>query len=294
MRAYGTTLYFHLTAAHNAGAFAMFTDVTPPGGGPPPHFHTAEDEWWFVLEGQPEFFDGDQWTSVAPGGSVFMPRHSLHAFRNTGDQPLRQIIHTSPAGFEEFFRKSEAEFQRAGGPDMKRIAAIGEKHGIFSPSLDPAYGARRGQPALSPVIAQPDAGRLLRAFGEEVTILLDGSQTGGNFTAFVENTPPGGGPPPHLHEREEEWFYVLEGCVSFLTQGAWMDAHPGDVVFAARNSVHTFKNNTSRPTRMLIHTSPSGFEEFFAEAAEEFARPGGPDLNRAVAIAGQRGIRFVE
>jgi hypothetical protein len=45
---------------------------------------------------------------------------------------------------------------------------------------------------------------------------------------------------------------------------------------------------------MLIHTAPSGFETFFAEAAEEFARPGGPDMNRAVAIAGKHGIRFVQ
>ena len=44
---------------------------------------------------------------------------------------------------------------------------------------------------------------------------------------------------------------------------------------------------------MLIHTSPSGFEKFFTQAAEEFAHPGGPDLNRAIAIAGNYGIRFV-
>ena len=45
---------------------------------------------------------------------------------------------------------------------------------------------------------------------------------------------------------------------------------------------------------MLIQTSPSGFEKFFAEAAEEFAKPGGPDMQRVVQIAEAHGIHFVE
>jgi quercetin dioxygenase-like cupin family protein len=293
LRAYDDTVALHLTGAQNGGAFTMFTDTTPPGGGPPPHFHTLEDEWWFVLAGQPEFFDGNRWNAVAPGGSVFMPRNSLHTFRNAGRGPLKQIIHTSPAGFENFFKRSHDEFQKAGGPDMKRLLEVGAEHGIHFPTLAPGAAAKRGQPTLAPVMVPPGTGQVLRAFGEEVTILLEGSQTGGQFTAFLEVTPPGGGPPPHFHEREHEWFYVLEGCVSFFTDGEWSDAHPGDVVFAPRQGVHTFKNNTGRPTRMLIHTAPSGFEKFFAEAAQEFARPGGPDMNRAVAIAGKYGIRFV-
>lgn len=292
--AYGDAVQFHLAGAHNGGAFTMFTDITPPGGGPPPHFHTLEDEWWFVLDGQPEFFDGAKWNPVAPSGSVFMPRDSLHTFRNAGSGPLKQIIHTSPEGFETFFKKSHDEFQKGGAPDLQRLLQIGAEHGIHFPTLAPGAEAKRGQPTLAPVIAQPGTGRVLRAFGEEVTVLLSGSQTGGRFTAFLETTPPGGGPPPHFHEREHEWFYVLEGCVSFCAEGKWTDAHPGDVVFAPRQGVHTFKNNTGRPTRMLIHTSPSGFENFFAEAAEEFARPGGPDMNRAIAIASKYGIRFVQ
>jgi quercetin dioxygenase-like cupin family protein len=292
MRAYGNTVHFHLTRAQNAGAFSMFTDVTPPGGGPPPHFHTDQDEWWFVLEGQPEFFDGETWTPVNEGGWVFMPKHSLHAFRNAGKRPLRQVIHTLPGGFESFFRDSEAEFQRNTEPDLKRIVAIGAEHGIFFPTLDPTCGSLRQRPNLAPVIGQPGTGRLLRAFGEEVTILLDGSQTGGQFTAFLEQTAPGGGPPPHLHEREDEWFYVVEGRVSFLIADSWIEATPGDVVFAPRQLVYTFKNNTDRATKMLIHTSPSGFEKFFGEAATEFVKPGGLDISRAVAIAGEYGIRF--
>jgi len=150
------------------------------------------------------------------------------------------------------------------------------------------------QTELKSVFSRPQDGRPLRAFGEEVTILLNSAQMGGLFTAFLEITPPGGGPPPHYHEREDEWFYVIEGCVSIFVDDKWTDVQAGDVFYAPRRCVHTFKNNTDLPTRMLIHTSPAGFENFFADAAQEFARPGGPDMNQAVAIAARHGIHFVQ
>jgi hypothetical protein len=45
---------------------------------------------------------------------------------------------------------------------------------------------------------------------------------------------------------------------------------------------------------MLVHTSPSGFEVFFARCAAEFAKPGPPDMSRLVEIAGEYGIHFVK
>lgn len=122
---------------------------------------------------------------------------------------------------------------------------------------------------------------------------MSGAETGGAYTAFINVTPPGGGPPPHRHEREDEWFFILDGVVSFWVESQWHDAHPGDLVFAPRGSVHTFKNNTTQPIRMLVQTAPSGFEDFFAEAELEFNRPGGPDLTRAIAIAAEHGIQIM-
>ena len=61
----------------------------------------------------------------------------------------------------------------------------------------------------SSFLVQANEGRTLRAFGHAIVVLLDGKQTGGKFTTFLNMTPPGGGPGPHYHEREDEWLYII-------------------------------------------------------------------------------------
>jgi quercetin dioxygenase-like cupin family protein len=136
--------------------------------------------------------------------------------------------------------------------------------------------------------------RVLHAFGEEVTILLDGERTDGKLTMWTEITPPGGGPPPHYHAIEDETFHVLEGRVAFLSDGEWHEVRPGGAAYMPRGIVHTFKNIGDQPSRMLIMTMPSGFEKFFARCADEFAKPSGPDMSRIMQIGIEHGIHFLQ
>jgi quercetin dioxygenase-like cupin family protein len=131
VRAFGEEITFLLTGEHTGGRYTMFLNVTDPGSGPPPHWHEKEDEWFHVLEGRAEFLSDGVWTEVPAGSSVFVPRGAVHSFRNVGDTPLKQMIHTAPSGFETFFARCEEEFHREGGPDMERIAGISAEHGIF-------------------------------------------------------------------------------------------------------------------------------------------------------------------
>ena len=146
----------------------------------------------------------------------------------------------------------------------------------------------------SGTIVRADEARVLHAFGEEVTILLDGEQTAGKLTMWTEITPPGGGPPPHHHVNEDEAFHVLEGRVAFLSAGEWHEVGPGGAAYMPHGVVHTFKNVGDQPSRMLISITPSGFEKFFARCAEEFAKAGGPDMARIVQIGAEHGIHFVQ
>jgi len=147
--------------------------------------------------------------------------------------------------------------------------------------------------ALGTLVASGQ-GPILRAFGEEVRVLLTGEQTGGRQSLWLETSPPGGGPPPHYHTKEDETFFVLEGEVSFFQGGVWHPVGPGGVAHMPRGVIHTFKNTGEQPLRLLISTAPAGFERFFARCADEFGRPDGPDMQRIVAISAEHGIHFVE
>jgi quercetin dioxygenase-like cupin family protein len=145
----------------------------------------------------------------------------------------------------------------------------------------------------APVISPAGSGKILRAFGEEVILHHSGEQTDGTFALWTEITPPGGGPPPHYHEREDETFYVLEGRIAFFREGAWEEVPVGTVAFMPKNSVHTFKNVGDTPAKLLISTRPAGFEVFFARCADEFAKPGPPDMPKIMQISAEHGIHFV-
>ncbi len=146
----------------------------------------------------------------------------------------------------------------------------------------------------SVIIIRPGNGRVLRAFGEEVTILLDGEQTAGRQSMWLETTPPGGGPPLHFHINDDETFHVLEGRVAFFQDSKWQEVGPGGTAFVPRGQVHTFKNVGDGNLRMLLVTAPAGFDVFFSRCAEEWARPGGPDMSRIFQIAAEHGIQFVQ
>lgn len=145
------------------------------------------------------------------------------------------------------------------------------------------------------VISAPGEGKVLKAFGDEITVHLGGEDTDGKLAVVTDVVPPGGGPPPHYHENEEEWFIPLEGRVEFFLDGAWTEEVAlGTVIFVPRGKVHTFRNVGDGPLKILIQTAPAGFEVFFERCAAEFAKPGPPDMGRIVEIGIEHGIHFVQ
>jgi quercetin dioxygenase-like cupin family protein len=128
--AFGDSIEVFLSGDDTGGKYTMFLDIAPPGGGPPPHYHKNEDEIFHVVEGRASFFYDGKWTEVPVGTTVYMAKHTVHAFKNIGDTPLKLLITTSPAGMETFFQRCAGEFARAGGPNMDNIMKISAEHGI--------------------------------------------------------------------------------------------------------------------------------------------------------------------
>jgi mannose-6-phosphate isomerase-like protein (cupin superfamily) len=121
-----------------------------------------------------------------------------------------------------------------------------------------------------------EGGERLR-FGEvEIVVKASADTTGGAFTIFEENEPVD--TPLHVHENEDELFYVLEGEHAFRVGDQEFRAGPGGLVFAPRGVPHAQRRMVPRTGRVLVLTSPSGFEGFFRELAEaDRAGALGPD-----------------
>src|SRR5579871_6165600 len=102
-----------------------------------------------------------------------------------------------------------------------------------------------------------------------VRFLIDGGDADERFS-LVEHpmSPRALAAPLHLHTREDEYSFVLEGRMGALLGEEVLVAGPGDLVFKPRNQWHTFWNAGETPARILELISPAGFEQFFAELVE--------------------------
>ena len=99
--------------------------------------------------------------------------------------------------------------------------------------------------------------------------LIDGAETGTRFS-LVEHpmSPRALAAPLHLHTREDEYSFILEGRMGALLGDDVVEAGPGDLVFKPRNQWHTFWNAGDEPCRILEIISPAGFERFFRELVD--------------------------
>lgn len=128
--AFGSAIRFVLGPEQTAGMLTLGLATVPPGNGPPPHVHRDEDEMFIIVEGRYGVLAGGEWTEVGPGAVVYVPRGSVHTFRNVGEGPGRHWVLTTPSGFEQFYARCEAVFAAPGAPDMGGILAIAAEHGI--------------------------------------------------------------------------------------------------------------------------------------------------------------------
>lgn len=99
-----------------------------------------------------------------------------------------------------------------------------------------------------------------------VRFMIDGEEAGGDFSLVEHPLPPRAlAAPLHLHNREDEYSYVLEGRMGALLGDEVVEAGPGDLVFKPREQWHTFWNAGEEPCRILEIIAPAGFEHFFRE-----------------------------
>lgn len=113
--------------------------------------------------------------------------------------------------------------------------------------------------------------------------------TRGAYGLVEQWMPFGFTSPYHRHELEDEAFYVLEGELAVVCDGAWSAAGPGTYVFGPRGLAHGFEVTSRGGARMLLLASPGGFEAFVHEMRDPQrspdAAPAAPDMEKMAAAA---------
>ena len=131
------------------------------------------------------------------------------------------------------------------------------------------------------------------------TIKASAETTGGQVAVIEHLAPQGVGSPLHVHHNEDEWFYVIEGGLTFWVGGRTIAAPMGTFVFGPRGIPHTFQVRSTQ-ARFLLVAQPGGFEKFVRELSQPAltstppppaSEP--PDLGLIVATAARYGIEIL-
>ena len=136
--------------------------------------------------------------------------------------------------------------------------------------------------------------------GHLLTFLAMGEDTQGRFALIEVLGRKGNVPPPHIHHREDETFYILEGEMTASVGGRTIKGTPGTAIFLPRDVVHSFEIE-SEQMRMLVLLAPAGGEGYFKECsvpAPAMTLPPTPEVSygeieKLLAVGAKYGIEFV-
>ena len=131
----GILVVMKATSEQTGGAFGLVEQVLPAGFAAPYHVHHAEDEVYYVLEGEITFICGGEKLRGGPGTYVFGPRDIPHGVRVEGTAPARLLHLNTPGGFEHFFQDMGEPAQTLTIPppgpiDMEKLMVLATKYNI--------------------------------------------------------------------------------------------------------------------------------------------------------------------
>jgi quercetin dioxygenase-like cupin family protein len=131
----------------------------------------------------------------------------------------------------------------------------------------PSDGTPTGAAAVVPFAVPVDEGEVIDIGTARFLVRASAEGTGGVFTMF-EELPPMLDTPRHVHDREDETFYVLDGEHEFTSGDRTFRLGPGGVVFMPRGIPHAHRRVVHGVGRLLCVATPGGFERFFRDLAD--------------------------
>jgi len=114
-------------------------------------------------------------------------------------------------------------------------------------------------------VSRPNEGIRVASVGNLYRFLVTTQATNGAYAMLELTVPPGKGGPFHIHTREEEAFYVLEGQMAFYTETERILAGSGTFINFPVHTIRGFRNESEHDVRMLAVLAPGGLEQMWLE-----------------------------
>ncbi len=290
------------TGEETGDLYSIVEVLEPQGARAPLHLHRKEDEAFYVLEGEVTFHIGEESLKARPGSFVFGPKEVPHTY-TVDSGPARLLFLLSPPGFEGFIeaisepakaltlppRKSvsPSDDDEADETESESFAVLEARYGCEIVGTPPGHQPSRehgkeksmGEDVATRTYAHREGeGEARWWMGGLATVKATGKETDGRYT-LIEVFEPEGEGPLHVHHREDEGFWVLEGELTFQIGEETIKASPGSFLFGPKDLPHTYRVD-SGPARLLFILSPPGFEECLyatSEPAKEHTLPPPPE-----------------
>jgi quercetin dioxygenase-like cupin family protein len=136
-------------------------------------------------------------------------------------------------------------------------------------------------------------GKKLNILGHTAYLKLQRPTNKGLYYVMEVHTPPGVGIPPHMHDREEEMIYIIEGTFTIMLGDRHYELQAGDHIFFPKHIPHAFQNVGKNIGRTLWTIVPgSNFEDFFEDLNELSKIPELP-MDKIISTFGQYGMQVM-
>lgn len=170
--------------------------------------------------------------------------------------------------------------------------SIERKNIMQTATMDRTQQKTKDEFHQEPIVVLPGSGDQLNIAGSKTLHKIKSSATDGVFSVMEFVTPPGKGAALHVHEREDELVYLLEGEIEVTLGNQKMKAVPGVMALLPRGIPHGFTNIGNKPSRMLDTILPGQFDNYFVELAALYAA-GEPSEEQNDALSRKYRIKYL-
>lgn len=149
---------------------------------------------------------------------------------------------------------------------------------------------------LKTLVVGPQEYRLhapIDVLGQPGLIKLAGADTANAVAVMHLDVPKLSGPPLHRHSREDEWFYVLDGELTWQVDGQRFTGGAGASAFTPRGTAHTFQNFRDETAHILVMVTPAGLEQFFEDVTKLNKGVSQPDFARVEQLMQSYGMELL-